>query len=273
MLIPALIRRKAFKMLKKDWQTALLLSFFSEIFITVLQVVVLRLVNEDFIYTLMAGELPIIDVAQSKLIVILSILALLISPVLKLGTMDYFVKRYLGETPPFTMLFSQLKNYFKAMGLFVLRTLIIVLWSIIPMAAMFALIYFGVLSANAVSFLSPIFILPSLFAYVRFFNAPFIMVHENKGIITSLKQSNSIVKKKEIPMFSMLAYFLLLEFAASWLMGIFTASPVIALIISQAIGLVIKAYYNIAVAGMYCNLSNLDVISAEDLTKNNPPQI
>ncbi|NMD37062.1 MAG: hypothetical protein GYA87_00060 [Christensenellaceae bacterium] len=273
MLIPALIRRKAFKMLKKDWQTALLLSFFAEIFITILQVVVLRLINEDFIFTLMAGEIPVIDVSQSKLIVLLTILAILISPVLRLGSAEYFIKRYLGETPPLTMLFSQIKNYFKALALFVIRALIITLWSAVPLMAIFALINFRVLSGNAASFLSPIFILPGLFAFVRYFNSPFIMVNENKGVLESLKQSKNLVKKREFPMFSMLAYFMLLEFAATWILGIFDASPVISLILSQAVGLAIKAYYNISVAGMYCNLSNIDTINVEDITRNNPPQI
>lgn len=78
-----------------------------------------------------------------------------------------------------------------------------------------------------------LFIVPGIFAIIRIYMAPYIMIDKDLGIIDSIKASNQLAKKNMGPVAAVIGVFILISFALS-LLEIF---PIFGVIVSTIAGI------------------------------------
>lgn len=78
-----------------------------------------------------------------------------------------------------------------------------------------------------------LFIVPGIFAFIRLYMGPYIMIDKDLGIIDSIKASNQLTKENMRPVMAVIGVFLLVSFGLS-LLEIF---PIFGVIVSTVVGI------------------------------------
>ena len=255
-------KHKARQALKGNWQTALLVTFFSGIFLTVAQVA--QSVTMQDINPLMSslsmtlGSMPegitpesahyhevldlyrrlyaaITSVPQSTWMMLLggNLLALVVSPVLNVSLSHYFIRRIDGEDIGFAAgLTARLNLFFRSLWLYVIMAVKIFLWSLL-------------------------FIIPGIIAALRYSMAAFYLAED-----PSLTARQAIRKSKDSMQHMKMSYFMLQLSFIGWnllislvQMFLLDVNPVIALVVAQFLSLAVSTYMNASCAVFYCAVS------------------
>lgn len=230
-LSPYVFKSKAIRALKGNWQTALLVSFFASLPLTVAQL-------------FQATQLPGLDVLADPdtaraaiaaipsqtwaLLGLITGLATLLTPALTLGCNLYFIRRLHGQEPGFAGLFTRMGSFGKSLLLFGLMYLKTLLWSLL-------------------------LVVPGVMAALRYALAPFYLAeHPEMGVLEAMEKSKTAMRESKMSLLmlelSFVVWLLTAMLAEMLLSGM---SPILALVASQFIQLAMAAYLNASVAGFY----------------------
>ena len=222
---PYQCKKKAREALRGNWQTALLVCFFSNALSMLfnlateeipLQVEALTLSN---LYPTALSILQKTPTALLFLILILGALHLFFSPVLQLGASHYFVARMQGTELWFRGLLSRITLWGKALKLSLYMALKIFLWSLL-------------------------FILPGILAAIRYSMSYYFLAEEpSLSVKEAVKKSKQALKGLEW-------HYLLLELSVlGWLflpflfsMALYDIHPIVALVAFQFSNLAVNTY-------------------------------
>lgn len=245
MMIPSYVYKlKAKQALRGNWQTALLVSFFSGIFLTALSVMQTMTLPDVATYLSygMVDKLweAVLAVPTSTWIgyYALALVTFAVTPVLTLGANHYFVCRLNKSELGFKGLLSRLPITGKALWLFVLMGVRIFLWSLL-------------------------LIVPGILAALRYCMAPYFLA-ENPD----MKASEAIEKSKAAMDGNKMNYFTLeLSFFGWYFLSLIletlliSINVIVALVASQFLRLYISAYMNGSIAAFYMAVSKEDGMS------------
>jgi uncharacterized membrane protein len=245
---PYAFKSKAMRALKGNWQTALLVSFFSALPMTVLQLAESTLLPSasDFItYEALAAAVAAVPMSTVYLIGVIYGLVLLVSPVLAVGCKHYFVRRIHRDELGFGGLFSRMKSFGKAFLLYLVMTVRTFLWSLL-------------------------LIVPGIMAILRYSMAPFYLAENPElGVHEALNMSKQTMKGKKM------SYFILYLSFVGWLLAAMLSelllsdvSAILALVVSQFIQLYMATYFNAASASFYLAASVPDGMQAAQADAN-----
>ena len=246
---------KARLALKGNWQTALLVMFFTGILTTatqVLQTIGLQHV-QSVMYSLQAaleganvqtGEimqlynrlfeaLTAIPDSMWIAMIAVNVLAIVFTPGLGLSCNRYFIRRDDGEQPALKDgLFGCMRIWLKALWLHVIMFVRIFLWSLL-------------------------FVIPGIIAAIRYSMAPWYMAED-----PSMSAGEAIRRSKQSMNGMKMAYFVLQLSFVIWMWGVSMAqvllvaiSPVIAQVASLFLSLMVSTYLTAATAAFYCAVS------------------
>ncbi len=238
-------KQKAKEALKGNWQTALLITFFSGLFMTVSSLLesaafpdVLAYVGSGAFDRLYA-EWARIPSGTWTAFYILNLLSFLLSPMLALGCNHYFVRRLKGEELGFAGLFSRARCFLKALWLYVYMGVRVFLWSLL-------------------------LIVPGVIAAIRYSMAPYYLA-EDPG----LSAGEAIEKSKNAMKDLKLSYFVLMLSFYGWIilamiaqMLLASISMIVALVAAQFMQLAISTYMNGACASFYLTVSSPEGMDA-----------
>lgn len=261
-----LFKQRAREALKGNWQTALVVTFFSTALVTIAQVlqnVALQDVQsvlsslQAFMATLpQTGELSgdarmqmlelydmlfkaVSAVPKSTMtgLLALNIASLVLSPVLSLSCSHYFICRLRGEEiGAIRGLFGRMPIFFKALWLHVRMFVQIALWSLL-------------------------FVIPGIIAAVRYSMAVYYLA-EDPSISAgeALRRSKAVMKDKKMTYFMLLVSFvgwnLLISMAQILMLGL--VGQVITLVAAQFMSLAVSTYMNASCAAFYRAVSHPD---------------
>ena len=228
---PLVFKTRAMRALKGNWQTALLVSFFASLPMTVVQLLqVTRLPDLTLLssYEAMMAAVNAVPDQTWTLLGLISGLALVLTPVLMIGCNAYFIERLRGREPGFKGLFSRMGASGKALLLYALIALKVFLWSLL-------------------------LVVPGIIAMLRYSMAPFYLAEDpGIGVLEAMRRSKATMKDKK------LTYLILQLSFLWWLVGALLCesllsgfSPILGLVVSQFIQLFMAAYLNAACAGFY----------------------
>lgn len=225
-------KTKAKEALKGNWQTAMLVAFFSGILSTVLQVLQLVLLPSQMsVASPEAYAMELLKVPQSNWLILLavSVLALVASPVLALGCNHYFVRLNRGEDLGFAGLFSRMGSFLKAMWLYVRMFVQIFLWSLL-------------------------LFIPGIIAAIRYSMAPYFLAENPE-----MKVSEAFGKSKETMAGQKMNFFSLMVSFLGWTMLAMLVQTylcemnyVLGTVVGLAFQVWVAAYQNAAVANFFC---------------------
>jgi len=259
---PYILKTKAIKALKGNWQTALLVSFFSGILAIASSLVMPRIdlspiyiiysnalsalsalsandptalsaynsAMEDMQNTMLAA-IRAIPISQWLPFIGLWLLAFLVTPVLRLGCNHYFVRRLKEEELGFTGLFSRMRFFGKALLLHLWMTVIILAWSLL-------------------------FIIPGIVAAIRYSMAPYYLAEDpHLTVWEAMKKSKNAMRTAKMGYFVLLLSFIgwsLMPFMAQSLLG---SNVILALVVGQFIELFVNTYMNGAKGAFFLAVS------------------
>lgn len=224
-------KTKAKEMLKGNWQTAMLVAFFSGILGTVLQVLQMVLLpNQMNFLSVEAYTRAVLQVPQSSWIIMLavSVLTLLASPALGLGCNHYFVRLAHGEDLGVGSLFSRFCIFGKALWLYLRMFVQIFLWSLL-------------------------LFIPGIIAAIRYSMAPYYLA-ENPDLSAgeALQRSKAAMANQKMSYFSLVLSFygwMLLAMLAQTYLG--EVNYVLGTVVGLAFQVWIAAYQNAAIAQFF----------------------
>lgn len=228
---PYVFKSKAVRALKGNWQTALLVTFFASLPMTLLQLLqATRLPDLTVLTTREAMEAAVLAIPSQTwmLLGLVSGFATVLSPVLAVGCNAYFIRRLQGEEPGFWGLFSRMRIFLKALLLYIVIYVRVFLWSLL-------------------------LVVPGIMAALRYALAPFYLAeHPEMGVLEAIRKSKEAMQGQKTTLFMLELSFLV------WLLGAMAAevllsglSVILALVASQFIQLVMATYLNAACAGFY----------------------
>ena len=230
-IAPYIFKSKAIRALKGNWQTALLVSFFSSLPLTLLQVVQTKVLPDISQLTSQeAMRAAVLAIPQQTwlLLGILGGLSMVITPVLFVGCNQYFIKRIQGNELGFRGLFSRLNITGKSLALYLLMYVKAILWSLL-------------------------LVVPGIIAFLRYSMAPYYLAQDPQlSPLEALNKSKETMKDKKLTFWvlqiSFMGWLLAALFAEMALGGV---SPILALVASQFIQLFLATYLNAASACFY----------------------
>lgn len=241
MLFPSIFFKDRGKSsLKGNWQTALLVTFFSGALMLLQELVsTMKLPSTSLLANgqvdLYLMELLTITRPMWWVMLALSVLNLLFSPALSLSCTRYFLNRVRGEQPSLMDgLFGQMRYFLKALWLYILIGVRVFLWSLL-------------------------FVIPGILAALRYSMAFYYLADD-----PSLSAGQAIAKSKELmkPKGMKPSYFLLLISFIGWTLLsnvaqllLYEISPVLAMVVVQGLQLYISTYMNAARAAFYVILT------------------
>ncbi len=228
---PYVFKSKALRALKGNWQTALLVSFFAALPMTVAQLFqATQLPSLVNLTTYEAARAALAGVPASTWTVmgLLGGLSLVLTPVLTLGCNFYFIRRLQKDELGLRGLFSRMGSFGKALLLYLLIYVKTFLWSLL-------------------------LIVPGLMAALRYSLAPFYLAEDPQiSVLEALRKSKETMQGKKMTLFMLDASFLI------WLLGamlmetlLAEISPIVGMVASQFIQLMMATYLNASVAGFY----------------------
>ena len=230
-IAPYIFKSKAIRALKGNWQTALLVSFFSSLPLTLLQLAQARLLPDiSRLTTQEAMRAAVLAIPQQTwlLLGVLGGLSALITPVLFVGCNQYFIQRIQGKELGFKGLFSRLNITGKSLALYLLMYVKAILWSLL-------------------------LVVPGIIAFLRYSMAPYYLAQDPQlSPLEALNKSKETMKDKKLTFWvlqiSFMGWLLAALFAEMALGGV---SPILALVASQFIQLFLATYLNAASACFY----------------------
>ena len=233
-------KQKAREALRGNWQTALVVTFFSGIFLTLASVLQTLWLPDPVVYVSygmydrFTVEISAVADSEWMWLGVVSMLSLLLSPALALGCNRYFIHLLRGEDIGVKSgLLGRMRILFKAVWLYVVMGVRIFLWSLL-------------------------LVVPGILAAIRYSMAPYYMAQNPE-----LSASEAIAKSKAIMtrnqkftyvglMISFIGWSLLANVAQMFLMSI---STVVALVAAQFMQVAISAYMNGACASFFLTIS------------------
>ena len=234
MMIPSyFFKARAWKALKGNWQTALLVSFFASIFTTALQVLVNLYMPVATTYAELELALLRVKPAQVTVIFLTGVLALLVTPVLALGSNAYFLARLRGRELGFKGLLSRMRSWGKALWLYLQMYVRILGWSLL-------------------------LVVPGVIAAFRYMLAPYYLA-ENPELSASecIEKSKQTMNGAKLSLFSLLLSFIGWQLLSSLLqIYLIDVSPVASIVAGLCISLFVATYTNAAVAAFYLTLTD-----------------
>lgn len=280
-------KMKAKAALKGNWQTAMLVAFFSGIFGLALQVYQARFmtlspqqINGLMMVSSFEQLWPLFGITKEILwgFLGLALLAALVSPALTLGCNHYFVERLRGEEMGFGGLFSRFCIFFKALWLNLLMTIKTLLWGLVILGPFLALVWFVPQTAvfllkhtYLITVVSLAAVIPPLLAALRYAMANYIMAHKpDTGAWEAIEQSKKMMKSQKsnylMLNISFAGWMLLSMLVNVLLSGI---SPVVGLVAQLFLETWIMAYMNGSLASFYLVVAEEDGLmkAAKDLQK------
>lgn len=228
---PFVFKTRAVRALKGNWQTALLVSFFASLPMTVVQLLQLTRLPDLTMLTSFEAMMAAVNAVPDQtwtLLGLVSGLSLVLTPVLAVGCNAYFIERLRGREPGFKGLFSRMGASGKALLLYALIALKVFLWSLL-------------------------LVVPGIVAMLRYSMAPFYLAEDpDIGVLEALRRSKATMQDKK------LSYMMLQLSFLWWLVGALLCesllsgiSPILGMVVSQFIQLFMAAYLNAASAGFY----------------------
>ena len=238
-------KQKAREALKGNWQTALLVTFFSGALVTLEDV--LTSLNLPNPYLLAYGQtdryvVQLLSISRLNwaLMTAVSVLALLLTPALQVGCNQYFLRRLQSEQPTLLEgLFSRMRILLKALWLYILMGVRIFLWSLL-------------------------FFVPGILAALRYSMAPYYLADNPE-----LTAGQAIEKSKESMKNMKGSYFLLIISFVGWTllanvlqMLLMDINGVAALVAAQCAQLLISTYMTASCAAFYRTVSTPEGMDA-----------
>ena len=227
--------------LRGNWQTAMVVAFFSGIFMVLTQVYQNRFmpVAIEMIDGMYYWRVPQITRGVWIGFAVLQLCSVLLTPVLSVGCNHYFVRRIEGEELGAKGLFSRMNLTGKALWLYVMMFVKIFLWTCL-------------------------LIVPGFIAAIRYSMAPYFMAQDpSVSASEAIEQSKHAMKEMKMAYFSLIISFigwsLLANVAQMFLMSF---GVVIALVAAQFMQVAISAYMNAACASFFLTVSSENGMSS-----------
>lgn len=235
-------KQEARRALRGNWQPALVVTFFSGVFLTLSSVLQALWVPAPLVYASYGllerfwQELTAVTRAEWAGLIVVNLLALLLSPALMLGCDRYFLSLLAGSDSGVREgLLGRMRIWPKALWLYVQMGVRIFLWSLL-------------------------LVVPGVLAAIRYSMAPYFMAQD-----PSISASEAIEKSKHAMKEMKLAYFSLIISFIGWSllanvaqMLLMSFGVVIALVAAQFMQVAISAYMNAACASFFLTVSSED---------------
>ena len=235
-------KQEARRALRGNWQPALVVTFFSGVFLTVSSVLQALWVPDPVVYASYGlldrfwQELTAVTRAEWAGLIVVNLLALLLSPALMLGCDRYFLNLLAGRDSGVREgLLGRMRIWPKALWLYVQMGVRIFLWSLL-------------------------LVVPGVLAAIRYSMAPYFMAQD-----PSISASEAIEKSKHAMKEMKLAYFSLIISFIGWSllanvaqMFLMSFGVVIALVAAQFMQVAISAYMNAACASFFLTVASED---------------
>ena len=235
-------KQEARRALRGNWQPALVVTFFSGVFLTLSSVLQALWVPDPVVYASYGlldrfwQELAAVSQAEWAGLIVVNLLALLLSPALMLGCNRYFLSLLGGRDSGVREgLLGRMRIWPKALWLYVQMGVRIFLWSLL-------------------------LVVPGVLAAIRYSMAPYFMAQD-----PSISASEAIEKSKHAMKEMKLAYFSLIISFIGWSllanvaqMLLMSFGVVIALVAAQFMQVAISAYMNAACASFFLTVSSED---------------
>lgn len=235
---------RAMKALKGNWQTALLVTFFSGILMLALSIVQSLYIPDLTMYWTVNGTLEFEAYRAAVLAVpswvwtltsVLGIVSFLVSPMLAQGCNHYFVSRLQGRELGMQGLWSRVNQWGKALWLYVMIGVRIFLWSLL-------------------------LVVPGIIAAFRYSMASYYLA-ENPEI----SAAEAIERSKQAMNGHKMHYFMLQFSFIGWSLMVMVVQMlllgmgfVIAFVVAQFLSLFVSAYINGASAAFYLRVSGTE---------------
>lgn len=235
-------KQEARRALRGNWQPALVVTFFSGVFLTLSSVLQALWVPDPVVYASYGlldrfwQELTAVTRAEWAGLIVVNLLALLLSPALMLGCDRYFLNLLAGRDSGVREgLLGRMGIWPKALWLYVQMGVRIFLWSLL-------------------------LVVPGILAAIRYSMAPYFMAQD-----PSVSASEAIEKSKHAMKEMKLAYFSLIISFIGWSllanvaqMLLMSFGVVIALVAAQFMQVAISAYMNAACASFFLTVASED---------------
>lgn len=235
-------KQEARRALRGNWQPALVVTFFSGVFLTLSSVLQALWVPDPVVYASYGlldrfwQELTAVSQAEWAGLIVVNLLSLLFSPALMLGCNRYFLNLIVGRDSGVREgLLGRMGIWPKALWLYVQMGVRIFLWSLL-------------------------LVVPGILAAIRYSMAPYFMAQD-----PSVSASEAIEKSKHAMKEMKLAYFSLIISFIGWSllanvaqMLLMSFGVVIALVAAQFMQVAISAYMNAACASFFLTVSSED---------------
>lgn len=235
-------KQEARRALRGNWQPALVVTFFSGVFLTLSSVLQALWVPDPVVYASYGlldrfwQELTAVTRAEWAGLIVVNLLSLLFSPALMLGCNRYFLNLLVGRDSGVREgLLGRMSIWPKALWLYVQMGVRIFLWSLL-------------------------LVVPGILAAIRYSMAPYFMAQD-----PSVSASEAIEKSKHAMKEMKLAYFSLIISFIGWSllanvaqMLLMSFGVVIALVAAQFMQVAISAYMNAACASFFLTVASED---------------
>ena len=235
-------KQEARRALRGNWQPALVVTFFSGVFLTLSSVLQALWVPDPVVYASYGlldrfwQELTAVSQAEWAGLIVVNLLSLLFSPALMLGCNRYFLNLLVGRDSGVREgLLGRMGIWPKALWLYVQMGVRIFLWSLL-------------------------LVVPGILAAIRYSMAPYFMAQD-----PSVSASEAIEKSKHAMKEMKLAYFSLIISFIGWSllanmaqMLLMSFGVVIALVAAQFMQVAISAYMNAACASFFLTVASED---------------
>lgn len=239
-------KQEARRALRGNWQPALVVTFFSGIFLTLSSVLQALWVPDPVLYASYGlferfwQELAAVSQAEWAGLIVVNFLSLLLSPALALGCNRYFLKLLDGkESGVREGLLGRMRIWPRALWLYVQMGVRVFLWSLL-------------------------LVVPGILAAIRYSMAPYFMARDPSiSASEAIEQSKHAMKEMKMAYFSLIISFigwsLLANVAQMFLMSF---GVVIALVAAQFMQVAISAYMNAACASFFLTVSSENGMSS-----------
>ena len=235
-------KQEARRALRGNWQPALVVTFFSGVFLTLSSVLQALWVPDPVVYASYGlldrfwQELTAVTRAEWAGLIVVNLLALLLSPALMLGCDRYFLNLLAGRDSGVREgLLGRMRIWPKALWLYVQMGVRVFLWSLL-------------------------LVVPGILAAIRYSMAPYFMAQDpSVSASEAIEQSKHAMKEMKMAYFSLIISFIgwsLLANVAQMLLMSF--GVVIALVAAQFMQVAISAYMNAACASFFLTVASED---------------
>lgn len=221
--------------LKGNWQTAMVVTFFSGIFLTISEVFQ-SLKMPIYIYT--AGDQPMLymePIAPDIMMIygLLMLLSLVMTPVLNLSCNHYFVERLRGNELGWAGLWCRFSSFGKALWLYVRMGVQIFLWGLL-------------------------LVVPGIIAAIRYSLAPYYLAENpDMTVAEALEESKKTMQGLKASYFSLLLSFIGWSFLANALqLMLMDVNSILSIMVGLFMQVWISTYVNAAIASFYLTVSS-----------------